>query len=378
MAAASPEASCDLLIAGAGPAGCAAAVAALRVAPGLRVVAVDAARFPRDKLCGGAITGGGLGEMERAGLSLRVPHAVATFAALRVDGASIRVELARPAAVVSRIEWDADLVAQARRAGAEVIEGAPLLGVRGRVAETGAGPIAFGVLICADGAAGSSRRLLGLPAGRRVPLREALADRRGQDDLVFDLDAGVQGYAWRFPCLAGTRPVENVGVYAMGGGDAGRGLARWLEEEGLCAGPPRAWSLRLREGSGPVGAGRVLLAGEALGADPLTGEGIRYALWSGRIAGELAARALRRGRAPTAGALCRAYRLRLAFSRSGLTMALFRRLGARLHGGHPRWRRLAADRAVMGAVADLISGAAPARPLAALLLRYRRAPAAPP
>jgi flavin-dependent dehydrogenase len=355
-------------------------VAARRAAPDLRVVLVDSARFPRDKVCGGAITGGGLLEMERAGLALRVPHAVARFVTVRVDGASVRVELPRPAAVVRRLEWDADLLAQAREAGAVVIEGAPLLGLRGDVAETGAGPIGFAALVCADGAAGPSRRLLGLPPGRRAPLREALSAERGQEDLVFDLDALVPGYAWRFPCLAGARAVENAGVYSPGGAsDLGEALARWAEGEGLRTGPPEAWSLRLRERGGPVGAGRALLAGEALGADALTGEGIRYALWSGRIAASLAARAIRRQGTPWAeGRLRLAYRARLAASRSGVVLSLFRSLALRLHGGEPRWRRLAGDRDVIGALAELVSGAAPPRPLMALLLRYRRSRAALP
>ncbi len=370
MAAASSEVRADLLIAGAGPAGCAAAVAARRAAPKLRVVLVDSARFPRDKVCGGAITGGGLREMERAGLALRVPHAVARFVTLRVDGASLRAELPRPAAVVSRLDWDADLVAQARQAGAQVVEGAPLLALRQGVAETGAGPVRFAALVCADGVGGTSRRLLGLPSGRRAPLREALAEERGQEELIFDFDAGVRGYAWRFPCLCGARPVENAGVYSLAGppGDA---LERWTGREGIRTGPQLAWSLRLWERGGPVGAGPALLAGEALGADPLTGEGIRYALWSGRIAGDLAARAIRRGGAGPGGPLRWAYRARLAASRSGVALSLFRSLGARLYGGDPRWRRLASDPKVMGALAELVSGAAPPRPLLALLLRYR-------
>jgi len=370
----------DLLIAGAGPAGCAAAVAARRAVPDLHVVLVDSARFPRDKLCGGAITGGGLLEMERAGLALRIPHAVVRSVRLRLDGASVRVEMPRPAAVVRRLEWDADLLAQARQAGAVVIEEAPLQGLRGDVADTGAGPIAFGALVCADGVAGPSRRLLGLPPGRRAPLREALAAGRGQEDLVFDLDAGVEGYAWRFPCLVGARPVENAGIYSLGGAsDLGGALAQWAEGERLRIGPPEAWSLRLWERGGPVGAGRALLAGDALGADRLTGEGIRYALWSGRIAGDLAARATRRGGGPTAGGLLRwAYRARLAVSRSGVALSLFRSLAARLYGGGPRWRRLARDREVIEALAALVSGAAPPRPLLALLLRYRSSRAAPP
>ncbi len=381
----------DLLVAGAGPAGCAAALAVRRTAPRLRILVVDAARFPRDKPCGGALTGGGLRELDLAGLALRVPHATASHAVLRVDGRSLRVPLPRPAAVVRRLEWDQDLVAQAREGGVEVAEGAPLRTLRpeasGFLAGTGAGPVRCRALLCADGASGPSRRLLGLPPGRRAPLREAAA-ARGQDDLVFDLDAGPAGYAWRFPCLVAGAPAESAGIYSMESTPAlSAALVHWLERDGLAppgpagaarAGAARAgtaaWSLRLWDPGGPVGLPGALLAGEALGADPLAGEGIRYALWSGRLAGEVAARALARGEAPSP----RAYRRRLRLSRSGAALVLLARLGRRLHGPDRSWRRLAADPAVAGAVAALISGAFPAGPVLRLLLRYRALRRAPP
>ncbi len=363
-------------------------MAARAAAPSLHVTVIEAARFPRDKLCGGAITGGGLRELRLAGLELRVPHVVVRHAVLRGGGRTLRVELPRPAAVARRLELDADLAAQAREGGAELLEGVALLSlpVLPRVgspgfAETGAGPIAFRTLICADGVAGPSRRLLGLPPGRRAPLREALAGSRGQEDLVFDLDAGVCGYAWRFPCVEAGNDAENAGVYSLARAAAAdkppygterdglaQTLVRWAEAEGLGPLAPEAYALRLFEPGGPVAAPGALLAGEALGADPLAGEGIRYALWSGRIAGRLSARALLRGSLPSP----RAYRLRLAASRSGATLALAARLAPRLHLGDPRWRRIATERRVAEAVAALVSGGHPLGPIAALVARYRR------
>jgi flavin-dependent dehydrogenase len=380
---------CDVLIAGAGPAGCAAAVAALSAFPSLDVTLVEACRFPRDKLCGGAITGGGLRELQLAGLKLRVPHVVVRHAVLRGGGRTLRVELPRPAAVARRLELDADLAAQVRERGARILEGARLLSLRTLprvgypgVAETGAGPISFRTLICADGVAGPSRRLLGLPPGRRALLREALAQSRSQEDLIFDLDAGVRGYAWRFPCVEAGNDAENAGVYSLARAAAGdeppphgtepEGLAqtsvRWAEAEGLGPLAFEAYALRLFEPGGPVGVPGALLAGEALGADPLAGEGIRYALWSGRIAGRLAARAMLRGSLPSP----RAYRLRLATSRSGATLALTARLAPHLHLGDPRWRRIATERPIAEAVAALISGRHPLGPIFALAGRYRR------
>ncbi|GEJ57156.1 FAD-dependent monooxygenase [Anaeromyxobacter diazotrophicus] len=359
--------ACDLLVVGAGPAGCAAAVAARRAAPGLDVRVVDAARFPREKPCGGALTGGAQRELALAGLELRVRHAVVTHALLRVEGLARRVELPRPAAVVRRIELDHDLVLQARAAGARVDEEAPLLALEPGLARTGAGPLRFRAAVAADGVGGPSRRALGLGPGRRAPLRETQLEAAGQGDLLFDLDAAGAGYAWRFPCFVEGRPAESCGVYALAGGAALTGALReFARREGvLPAAPATPSALRLFEPGGPVGAGAALLAGDALGADPLAGEGLRYALWSGRIAGALAARALARGGAPS----LRAYRARLAGSRSGLLLQLTARLAPRLYAGQGRWRRAAADPRVAEALAALVSGAAPAGPLLALTVR---------
>jgi len=355
----------DLLVVGLGPAGCAAASAALSTAPGLRLVAIDAATFPRDKLCGGAVPGGGLRELALAGLELRVPHVRASHARLRACRNEVRVALPTPAAVVERRSFDADLVAQVRAEGGQVIEAAPLLGIEGGVARTGAGDVEFRAAIVADGASATGRRSLGLPAGHRVPLREARAPR-AQEDLVFDLDAGVTGYAWRFPCPGTSALEENLGAYALAGGGVDAALRGWAAAEDLPAAAPEAWALRVRDRLEPTGVPGALLAGEALGADPLLGEGIRYALWSGRIAGRLAAHALRAGRVPSPAA----YRRALACTRTGAVLALFVRLAPRLYGTDLRWRRAAADPAVAAAFAGLVSGEPVVPAGARLLARY--------
>jgi len=355
-------------------------MAARRAAPGLSVTVIDAACFPREKPCGGALTGGGLRELELAGLALRVAHATVTHAALRIDGVTRRVELPRPAVVVRRVELDVDLVSQVRRAGAEVREGAALRSIGPGSALTSSGPIAFRALVAADGVGGPARRALGIPAGRRVPLRETHCDRLGEQDLLFDLDAITRGYAWRFPCVVEGRAAESCGVYALQrSGSLSSAMTEFMAREGLIGDAPvQPSALRLFEPFGPVGAGRALLAGDALGADALAGEGIRYALWSGRIAGALAADALGRGRSPSLWG----YRARLLSSRSGILLQLGARLAVRLHGADRRWRRVAADARVAAALAALVSGAHPARPLIALAARFpalamRRAAAGP-
>ena len=57
----------DVLIAGAGPAGTIAATILARA--GTRVMVVDRARFPRDKLCGDTLNPGALAVLQRLGLA---------------------------------------------------------------------------------------------------------------------------------------------------------------------------------------------------------------------------------------------------------------------------------------------------------------------
>src|SRR5690242_10250725 len=114
----------DVLIAGAGPAGIAAAVALVRegVAPG-RILCLDRGRFPRPKPCGGGLTGHADAALEALGLVLRVPSVACPQGLLVYKGLRRTVPLRRPVRIVRRDELDADLVAQARALGLEVREG---------------------------------------------------------------------------------------------------------------------------------------------------------------------------------------------------------------------------------------------------------------
>ena len=162
-------------------------------------------------------------------------------------------------------------------------------------------------LLGADGSTGTVRRRLGWEAGeRQARLLEVLtpesptggagpAGWRGV--AVFDftpMTAGVRGYYWDFPALVDGRPVMNRGIFdsRTGRGTLAPGTSlkqllaealerrgRRLEEHTLEGHPIRWFDRRAR-----VAAPRVLLAGDAAGADPLLGEGISFALAHGRVA----------------------------------------------------------------------------------------------
>jgi flavin-dependent dehydrogenase len=120
----------EVAIAGAGPGGVATAAALLRADPSLRgkVVLLDRARFPRQKPCGGGLTGHADEALAALGLALDVPSFPSPRATVRFGAFAREVVLPRPVKVVRREEFDASLVAQARDLGAEVREASGMTG----------------------------------------------------------------------------------------------------------------------------------------------------------------------------------------------------------------------------------------------------------
>jgi len=291
----------DVLIAGAGPAGASAALAALRARPGARVRLVDAADFPRDKACGDGIA----------------PHALDVLAGLGVTGVAdgfgavevldlrtpggVRVRARPPRAnyVIPRRVFDHRLVEAAVRAGAELVRHR----IR-RVEVTADGVVLDGlhagrVLVAADGANSLVRRQLGLPRNPdqhlAVAVRGYAPEPAGEEPAqLIDMQHDAwPAYAWSFPLLDGSGQA-NIGYGRLRSKLSSRAelhgeLARLLPDQP--AHDLRAHHLPLSTWRPRQPDGRVLLCGDAASLiNPLTGEGIFYAVRSGSIAGEAAAR----------------------------------------------------------------------------------------
>jgi geranylgeranyl reductase family protein len=295
-----PHVEWDLVVVGAGPAGSTAAIAALRADPAARVLMLDAAAFPRDKVCGDGVAPHALDVL--AGLGVAVAGLVAGTApvgALRLvspRGVQARRSFARPAAVVPRALFDARLVRAALAAGA-VLERRRVR----TVVQDGTAVVVDGVLrartvIGADGAESVVRRQCG--AGRPGAGTVAVALRGyapaapwppGEQRLVMTT-AHWPAYAWVFPVGDGTANV-GYGELLRATPPTRAQLTRRLHDllPGLPAVPLRGHRLPLSPGRPGVGHGRVLLAGDAASLiNPLTGEGIYYAVLSGALAGTAA------------------------------------------------------------------------------------------
>jgi geranylgeranyl reductase family protein len=295
----------DLVVVGGGPAGSAAALAAKLRRADARVLLLDRADFPRDKACGDGIAAHGRDELAKLG----VPDLIADYtpstklSVVSPGGASVSAYAARPNHVVPRKVFDARLVDAARERGVEVR--------RHRVRTlTQAGDtvrldgIVARAVVAADGAGSTLRRLLEIPAVKEKHTAIAVrgyadlpagSERADGAQFIAMQKQGWPAYAWSFPIGDGT---ANIGFGMMlprlrAAGRPGKEvlhgrLAALLPD--LTGRDLLAHHLPLSTGRPSTpGRGRVLLAGDAASLiNPLTGEGIYYALVSGRLAGTAA------------------------------------------------------------------------------------------
>ena len=109
----------DVVVIGAGPAG--AATAARLHQQGVRdVLVLERCLLPRDKPCGGGLTGHIDEALAALDLRLTVPFVPSPAARVRYGTFERTVTMARPVQVIRRIEFDASLVAQIVARGVEV------------------------------------------------------------------------------------------------------------------------------------------------------------------------------------------------------------------------------------------------------------------
>lgn len=290
----------DVVVIGAGPAG---SLAAHRLAgAGASVLLIDAARFPRDKPCGGGLTARAVREL---------PFSPAPVVEQEVDRLVVRLNdtlrleraSAAPLALMTqRLRLDAFLVERAVAAGAQLLEGVRARAVdsgEGRVELAGRRPVRGAVVIGADGANGvcagavGHRREFGVAIEGRLPYERAAEalDRRA---VLIELGDIAGGYGWLFP------KADHLNVGVGGAPQEGPRLRTHLAR--LCAAHGvrpdqldgvRGYRLPIRVRGSTPARDRVLLVGDAAGLiDPFSGDGMYEAFVSGRLAAGAALRML--------------------------------------------------------------------------------------
>ncbi len=333
----------DVIVVGGGPAGCAAAMSVLRHRPASRVLIVDKADFPRDKVCGDGIAhevsvvlaelGFDVGAVfagapELSRLLLRSPAGIVVDRHMRE-----RVH------VVPREIFDARLVDGVRAQGVSVVRHhvrAVVVDADGVVID---GTLRAQFVIAADGAGSVLRRALGVRSRRGdrtalairgyAPVPGAYADAQ----VITMTGKGWPAYAWSFPIGDGRANVgygELLGRAPVTRSELLGRMVELLPELDAAPVNLRAHKLPLSSGRPPIPSGRVLFVGDAQSlVNPLTGEGIFYAVTSGALAGRSAADALSTGadagaryRSAMRARLGRHFRHTTALARLGRSPAL--------------------------------------------------------
>lgn len=298
----------DVVVIGAGPAG--VATAARLHQHGIRnMVVLDRHHFPRDKPCGGGLTGNCAAVLAELDLALEVPAMPAHAATIRYGALSRTVAMPRPVSVVRRTDFDASLVAQIRQRGIVVRTGVTVTGLH-RQRDAVQIRLADGqtlharIVVGADGAGSLVRRRLeGRRARRphRLFMQEVRAPSFG-GGMVYDfspMGEGLRGYLWLFPLPDGC---VNVGIMhypstPRGAPDLLGALRQGLERHGITLPErgSRGWPVWGYTADQPVSEARMLLVGDAAGIDALTGEGIVVAMEQAQVTAQAVAAALRSG-----------------------------------------------------------------------------------
>lgn len=299
----------DVLIVGSGPSGMSTALHLVQADPGWaeRIIVVDKAVHPREKLCGGGVTHLGTDVLARLGLQFEPRHFSVREVKLVYEDKEYSIQANPAFRITRRDEFDHWLVQVGEKRGVRVRQGETVKSIEQHddyvEVVTDKAVFQAKVVVAADGSRSFVRSRLKWDDDSRVArLLEVLTPEDGKRQVgfrdgiaVFDftpMQSDLQGYYWDFPSYVEGEPFMNRGVFdsrarpekekadlvhVLDSSMAER--ERRLKDYKL-KGHPIRWF----DPHGRFAIPRVLLVGDAAGADPLFGEGISFALGYGEVA----------------------------------------------------------------------------------------------
>jgi geranylgeranyl reductase family protein len=315
----------DIVIVGAGPAGSTCALYAAR--SGLNVLLLDKETFPRDKICGDAISGISLRFLQELDLQEEIEKAAGkrgkSMLVFAPDGSSTEISFTPRGRslehfnILCRREILDNILFQRAKQEVDTLEGftvndilmnnGHVCGIRGLDEKGREKELRANVIIGADGCRSVIARKAGLyhldPKHQVIATRayyEGVSDMKDAIEIHF-VNKVIPGYFWIFP-LRDNR--VNVGLGMVHREIMKRRInireahIEATRSPRLCDrfqnatmhGPIRGWNLPLAHKNRKMVGDGVLLIGDAAGlVHPLSGEGISFSMLSGYLAAQLIA-----------------------------------------------------------------------------------------
>lgn len=305
----------DLIVVGGGPAGATCARRAAQL--GLEVLVLEKAYHPRRKACGGGVT-----VRVKDALDFDISSVIEreAFGVRIYSPSGLVIEHSRPSSsgfTVRRENFDSFLVEKAKEVGAEFIEGAKVIDIiensTSVLAVTKNETHAGRFLVGADGVNSVVGRKTGINSGWRddevglcieasIPMDPSEISRIVNEQSIIEIYFGpvLYGYAWAFPKKTEISLGIGVRVSKMQNlKDEWKRFVSGFEKRHSVKCDlhnTTAARLPLRGKIRNTCSKRVMLVGDAAGyVAPVTGEGIIYAIESGKIAAEVACEELPKG-----------------------------------------------------------------------------------
>ncbi len=277
----------DVVVVGAGPAGSTAA--RLLSESGREVLILEKRRFPRPKLCAGGVTHKVIPLLPPGFENVKLcSHSKAYIYYPDKGMAHVEVEANGPLVhMVERMDFDHYLLKASLEAGASLLENRNVRSVYPwgesmQVTASNGETFYARYVVAADGCNSVIRNQVSRYRPRVFSLETTLKVNEELDHVVLDFGWIPKGYGWIFP--KNGRASVGIGMLDYSP-EIMRFYNDFLERHDLPHVRPRGYFLPMYSLENNFSRGKILFVGDAAHlVDPVTGEGIYYAIKSGSLA----------------------------------------------------------------------------------------------
>jgi flavin-dependent dehydrogenase len=299
----------DTIIIGGGPAGISTWLHLNQMNSDLasKTLLIEKSKYPREKLCGGAVGGWSNLVFKQLEIDLEIPSIWIDNIECRFDDEIINLKVPKFFRMVQRAEFDHEFAKFAMKRGLEISEEEVFIEFKEKKehlqVNTNFNKYNVKTLIGADGALSKVRKCMNLPSGSNIaPAIEIFEPVNPEFDLEFEekkvvfdftpIKKGLQGYVWHFPCIKNGKPYMNHGIgdFRIFKNQPRANMKeifnRELQKRNIDR-KIKTWAshpIRWLSTNDKLSQKYLFLIGDAAGIEPATGGGIHLALSYGELA----------------------------------------------------------------------------------------------